>query len=528
MIKRLRLALRWLLVLLPLFVAPQALAHAVLLETYPAQNAVIASQPDVMSLTFNEPVSILSAALITPDGERIELSTDANGQVLQIALPSSDDPGTRVLSWRVVSLDGHPVGGTSIFSVGEVTGAADVRTAGDPWVTLLLWLAKAILYGAVFFGAGGAAFWVTHASDSYQSPRYLKAIIAVGLIAAPLSLGLHGADALAVSLGSLLTLAPWVVGAGTSYGPSAVLLFTALVFAGACAHERIGRVRSWFALGAMILAPLALALSGHASAASPQWLTRPAVFLHAAGVLYWAGALFPLALMLRRKDVMTNNVLATFSKRIPFAVAAILVSGATLAAIQLGSDPTRWWTPYGEVLALKLGLLAVLFVLAVINRFALTNPALSGNATAQTRLRAIIVTEIVLVAIIFGLVALWRFTPPPRALALQPAREIALHIHTDRIMADLTITPGTVGTNDLSIYLMDAEFGPVNPLEVEVAVSAPTLGIESNRVMAELGDDGYWHATGLVMPLAGKWDIDVAVRLTRFELVTLSDRLDVR
>jgi copper transport protein len=33
----------------------------------------------------------------------------------------------------------------------------------------------------------------------------------------------------------------------------------------------------------------ALALSGHASNAAPQWLTRPSVFVHVVCVTFWVG-----------------------------------------------------------------------------------------------------------------------------------------------------------------------------------------------------------------------------------------------
>ena len=42
---------------------------------------------------------------------------------------------------------------------------------------------------------------------------------------------------------------------------------------------------------------LSLASSGHAASASPQWLTRPSMFLHGVGVAFWVGALAPLAAM---------------------------------------------------------------------------------------------------------------------------------------------------------------------------------------------------------------------------------------
>lgn len=49
----------------------------------------------------------------------------------------------------------------------------------------------------------------------------------------------------------------------------------------------------------------------------------------------------------------------------------------------------------------------------------------------------------ILVLAIFALAALWRFTPPPRTLAIaEPAQ---IHIHAPKAMADITVTPGRVG-----------------------------------------------------------------------------------
>ena len=58
---------------------------------------------------------------------------------------------------------------------------------------------------------------------------------------------------------------------------------------------------------------LSLAASGHAATASPQWLTRPALFLHGVAVAYWVGALAPLAAMAWRRSEPLAAVLKRFS-----------------------------------------------------------------------------------------------------------------------------------------------------------------------------------------------------------------------
>ena len=98
--------------------APPAWAHASLLKASPADGAVMPRAPASVSLTFNEPVSPLVMHLIGPDGAPIPLGPAlAENQTVTMNVPQSLARGTHVLSWRVISADGHPVGGSVIFSI---------------------------------------------------------------------------------------------------------------------------------------------------------------------------------------------------------------------------------------------------------------------------------------------------------------------------------------------------------------------------------------------------------------------------
>ncbi|TKB30485.1 MAG: copper resistance protein CopC, partial [Mesorhizobium sp.] len=108
------------IVLLAAIAAPHpAFAHAALIKAEPADGAVLAQSPSQMSLTFSEPVSPLVLTLVRPDGTSIQLSSfRLSGQIVEIDNPQALKSGTHVLSWRVISTDGHPVGGSVLFSVG--------------------------------------------------------------------------------------------------------------------------------------------------------------------------------------------------------------------------------------------------------------------------------------------------------------------------------------------------------------------------------------------------------------------------
>ncbi|MBA4335722.1 MAG: copper resistance protein CopC, partial [Methylobacterium sp.] len=96
-----------------------ALGHAALNGAAPADGSVLPVAPTEMMLTFSEPVSPLALRLIAPDGTATPLDqVQLRDRTLVIAAPAGLSPGTHVISWRVVSADGHPVGGSVLFSIG--------------------------------------------------------------------------------------------------------------------------------------------------------------------------------------------------------------------------------------------------------------------------------------------------------------------------------------------------------------------------------------------------------------------------
>jgi copper transport protein len=146
-------------VLLCLLVIPVqgVLAHAQLLSTEPADNAIVQSAPEQLTLVFNEPVTPLAIKLIQPDGTTRDVTDVAvGGASTSIQMPTDLGNGTHVLSWRVVSIDGHPVAGSLVFSIGAASDAAVAEVSDDRAVTVLLWAGKALMFIAMFVGVGGA------------------------------------------------------------------------------------------------------------------------------------------------------------------------------------------------------------------------------------------------------------------------------------------------------------------------------------------------------------------------------------
>lgn len=506
-----------------------AWAHASLNATQPADGAVMTAAPQSYSLTFSEPVSPLALRLVRPDGSAVQLDRFAvKGDSVEIEAPADLRRGTHVLTWRVVSSDGHPVGGSVVFSIGEVSARTPVVEDEINWaVRGWLWASKVALYVGLFIGIGGVFARRILMPGIDAGERIIATALALGAAGTVISLGFQGLDLLDARAGRLVEPLVWSMGFGTSYGPTVVTALIAFALAGGALTLQ-GVVAKAAALAAWLLAGVALALSGHASAASPQWLMRPAVFLHAATIAIWIGALAPLALALRDNRPGALEALRRFSRAIPPIVAVLILAGLALAVVQVQQPAALLDTAYGQVFLAKLALLVGLFLLAVANRWFLTVPTETGDASSTRRLVRSIAMETLIVLLIFGLVAAWRFTPPPRALASAAAAPAATHIHTAQAMADLIVTPGRAGPVNVSAMIMTGEFGPLDAREVTFIFSNPDAGIEPFRRMAKKPGDGTWRADGIVLPLPGEWTVRVDVLISDFDMARLEGQLTIR
>src|SRR5436190_22189924 len=116
--------------LVALCFATGALAHAVLVSAEPADGSVLTQSPKTLQLRFSESVAPAVVSLIDAAGTARDVTVRTADQTIVISLPDDLPRGTQVVSYRVVSQDGHPVAGSLIFSVGVVTGNATKTETG--------------------------------------------------------------------------------------------------------------------------------------------------------------------------------------------------------------------------------------------------------------------------------------------------------------------------------------------------------------------------------------------------------------
>ena len=514
-----------------LCLATGALAHATLVSAEPADGSVLTQPPKTLQLRFNEIVTPAVIGLIDAAGKTREVTARAAGQMIVIALPDDLPQGTQVATYRVVSQDGHPVAGSLMFSIGMVTGAAPsgkAITPGSVMLPVLIWLFRVGVYLGLFVGVGGVFFaaWI---GWSGSGERAIIPSLRIGLVSAVASLGLQGLDLLNLPLSGLLSLAPWQSAFGTSLSSSLLIAIVSMGLA------RIGwqspsMGSAWRrTAAAMAGVGLSLAVSGHAATAPPEWVTGPAVFVHGVAVAFWVGALAPLLAVGRKKNGELLPVLLRFSRFALPVVGVLVLTGVGLAIVQLGSFGALIGTSYGIILLLKLVLVAILLGLAALNRWVFL-PEMQANRSDRDPLLGMLVLELLAVLVILGLVAGWRFTTPPRALAAAQAASVplAIHIHTETAMFQVLISPGKVGSDDFVLQLMAGDASPLVAKEATLTLSLPERGIEPIERKAVLGPDGYWHVRGVPMPFPGRWHLKIDALVTDFEKVTLEDDVEVR
>ena len=499
-------------------------AHASLVSAHPASGTILKAAPELLQLQFNEPVSVTAIRLVDASGRlHADLPFEARGDTVLVTPPRDLPEGTQTLSYRIVSADGHPVGGVLQFSIGTAGAAPDPGAvgAGRPQV---LWLLRALVYLCVLGGVGGAAFrgWVATA----YAGRGLMVTLALGFAVLLASVGVQGLDLLDLGWAGLLDPAPWETAMLTSYGFMAGLAATAILLAAASLNEtRPGRLKLQTGAALLILG-VAFATTGHASTAAPQWLMRPAVFAHVAAAALWAGALVPLLVLSGCAAPKALPALQRFSSLALGAVAILVCAGTVLAVVQVGTFAALTQTTYGRILLAKLVIVLLLLCLAAANRLLLTPALAQGVSGAGRRLRWSIGAEVALMVLLAGVIAGWRFTPPPRSLT--PDLPPMIHLHGERMMVMINLDPGRVGTNHASIEVLDGAYAPFDPRELMVTLVPLDGSIEARDVPARRVSEGIWEISQLYVPLAGNWTVRVGALVSDFERVDMASEFEFK
>jgi copper resistance protein D len=298
-------------------------------------------------------------------------------------------------------------------------------------------ISRWIHFASVFALFGSSLFWFyiePWPTGSRAEPRSFRATVLLLRIAAPVA-ALSGVSWLAGIIANMAGGFASVIDPATlqifffqtQFGPVAILRLT--LFAGIVLLALLPKQgRRW--LLAMLIAAALLMLSqawfGHAAQGGFGPYGALMIFVYAihmfAGAA-WVGGLLPLLLTLievRRsapQEARSFALLSRYSQMGVFAVTLILVSGTANVAFHAVSLGKLVHSTYGDVLFLKLLLVAGMLVLAYFNRFVvmprLRTPPFKGMPY-PAKLRASISCEFALGIFVLGAAAVLGITPPPQ------------------------------------------------------------------------------------------------------------------
>ncbi|MDX3309004.1 copper resistance protein CopC [Streptomyces sp. ME08-AFT2] len=394
--------------------AGPASAHAALTGSDPAQGVVVDKAPTQVTLTFSETVSTNDDSLrvLDPKGARVDdgKPSEVSGTTYAVQLHSGLPDGTYTVTYQVVSADSHPVAGAYTFSIGAPSATSvsvSDQEAGGGVVGQLYGFGRYVSYAGFIVMVGGGAF-VLACWQRGTGVRSLQRLVVSGWLAMTAAtlflLLLRGSYTRSGTLGDVFDLDLLGEALQTKTGAAlvsrllllaAAALFIAVLFGAYDKREDEEKRDLSFGLavgGTVVAAGLAAswAMSEHASTGLQPGIAMPVDVLHLLAVATWLGGLTALLVALYRAPAdrpVDATAVRRFSQVAFGSVLAVVATGVYQSWRQLGSWSAFTDTRYGQLLLVKIGLVALLVGIAWISRgwtARLAVPTTAGTAARES------------------------------------------------------------------------------------------------------------------------------------------------
>jgi copper transport protein len=420
---------------LALAVPGAAFAHATLLHASPSFRERLEAPPRAVVLSFDQTVTALPDAIrvLRPDGRNVARPTRVNAdgrQVVARVSPLPKDPYT--VRWSVISSDGHVISGVYTFGVG-VAAPPPTEAVGANGPTTAEHVVRWVYFVALALLVGGIGFRLLVVRGPLPPPAESRffALAGVGAVGAInvgiLAFILRAEDALRLPFERLLygDLSP--IAGGTRFGTAFIAmtlgfaLVTAFLFLAWLSDRRIFLWPA-FVLGLGFAS--GLSLSGHsaADAGSSSW-SELADWVHLCAAALWVGGLVQLATVIWPKAPELRRIaFLRFSRLATVCVALLVGAGVYLSVLRLPKVSDLWTTGYGQVLLVKLSLVAVALAWGALHQF-VAKPLLErgepGRAIARLP-RSLLAESAVAMAVLLAAAVLVDSKPPPQTVPTPP------------------------------------------------------------------------------------------------------------
>jgi len=398
-----------------------AAAHASLISSEPRAGAWVPTSPSRIRLVFSEPIepSLATISLISANGTAVTVQAagDPHDVHAIIGSPSTLPRGDYRVVWRVISADGHPVGGSFVFGVGSPTGTIAVPEVA-PVPEAKVWgpaIFGAPIIPAILRGAGlgcllavTGLLWFSVSSKSRQNFDSVDRIALYLAIAAPVLLIAHLAAWLVNTAPDHRLDGTWISASfATTPGrvelARTVLSLIPLWAVGLARRPIIG-------VAGGVLAALASAAVGHSAAIVPEWAI-PFKAVHLLALAIWSGGLvWILALRGSMEQGECEHEVSRVSSAAFWAVIAVAFSGIVQTRVVMSA-----WSDlasvYGAVVIAKAVGLVLLVGFGAYNRRLIARLASSPGAVGL--LQKSVGREIVVFCVVILLGGFLGYLSPP-------------------------------------------------------------------------------------------------------------------
>lgn len=540
------------LVVLAFLATPgQVSAHAFLDESDPTDNAIVATLPPSVRLTFTEPLerSYSTATLYDQAGTEVPgaaLTPEPDDFSMTLQMPPELPKGTYSILWRTLSTaDGHTAQGYMTFTYGSDTNVQSVvipaiaSDAGPPewlqsvsrWMALLGLAAAVAVWPVWLFviRSGIAPAWQVAPGLAGRMHRYGLLAVVFAVLGSIMALIVQAATADPDSIVNGLTTTLretrygqlWMIRIGLLLLYGVVLLRAAWWW-----PWRRRRAYAFLALFLAALLPLPFSLISHASA---QPVGRPlAIFsdmAHLLGASLWVGGLAMLALVLgptlrdltgAGRKLVLGRTLPRFSAMALSAWIVMGITGLYSTWLQVGNLTALRETPYGTSLTLKLLFLIPLLILAGFNLLVVTRrirTAAPGESVIvwSRRFRAAVTAEMLLVVIVFLVVGRLTGQAPAREELARQAEQIIVQLDGEERDAALGIAPGITGVNHFRLEVGGETLPSDARALVRLGLPSQETGEREIEMTRAAGNAFEWHGSELALP--GDWSIEMVIRV---------------
>lgn len=608
--------------------AGPASAHAALTGSDPQDGAVVDTAPKEVTLSFSEAIAVGddSIRVLDPSGKRADTEAEprdlSEGGTVRygVALHSGLPDGTYTVAWQAISADSHPISGAFTFSIGapsETTVALSSQEAGGGPVGVVYDIARYAAYGGFVLLVGGSAFvlicWRGGASALPMQRLVVRgwltltaATLVMLLLRNPYTGSGKFADAFDLAgLQSVLDTKPGAALVSRLLLLGAAALFIAVLF-GTYARREDEQERKdlTFGLavgGGVVAAGIAAtwAMSEHASTGIQASIAMPVDVAHLLAVAAWLGGLASLLVALYRTPDIGSASVRRFSAVAFGSVVVLAATGIYQSWRQVGSWSALTGTRYGQLLILKVALIAVLLAVAWFSRRwtgRLTDTAVASSgaeatssgaeeedgatepentapaapdeasddvaperaaqlarqravltATKKKRirdadpersgLRRSVLAEAAVAVVLLAVTTMLTSTEPGRteeeaaggATAAPPAAGGPVNLsmpfdtggRNGKGTVRIDLDPGRTGSNDLHVWIDGSDGEPMDVPELKLALTLESKDIGPLPVVPDRLAEGHWTASGVQIPMAGDWKIDVTVRTSDIDQVTI-------